>query len=293
MNKYSFYNFFNKDNVGKNLDRLPKNRFSAYFDILRLKFTSLVAVSAITSLFFIPLFVVSFIATLYIATPTPDIIAPYEVAFRLFSLKMLSALINIPLLVVGFIGLGGTFYLIKKMALQEPNIEIIKDFFTGVRVNIKESLLSGSILGLYLFIFISNMYFFPTIENLPSYISISFSVILALVFVLVLGLVLYIMAGASLYKLEFIKTIKNNFLLATILFPKNFVFILVSTVFLVSYLLIPYVLVQLGLVIVSSLFGFSHMALSYTLYSFSVFDRFINLDHEPSLVNKGLDKLEE
>ena len=292
MNKTSFYQFFNHDSKQANASRLPKNRFLAYFDIVKHRFGSLVFSSFLTSLFFLPLFVFLFLSELYNNLPQSGSYDEFTLAFRLFSLKTIEAIISVPLFVLGFVGLGGLFYVIKRLVHQEADIRSSKDFLIGLRANFKESIFAGLLFALYMIIFTANLYFFPTIEGFPVYISIIFVTVLSLFFVILFALVMFILTGASLYQFHPKYTLKNSALLAVILFPKNLLFILIGAVTLLGILFIPYVLIQLSLMVVTIVYGFSHMGLVFTLYSFKIYDQYINKQYEPGIVDQGLDKEE-
>lgn len=292
MNKHTVYDFFNKNRTREN-DHLPKNRFRAYFDTVKLRFGILVLNSLLSSIFFIPLFAFLFLSQLYINLPVTDITGQYELAFRMFSLKTIESLISVPLFVLGFAGLGGSFNIVRKLVFQEPDINVARDFFHGVKANVKESLLSGFLFGFYMLILTANIYFYPTIEGFPNYASIGLTVVLTLFFVYVMGIIMFLMAGSSIYSFRFFNSLKNASTLALILFLKNIVFIVLGAVSFLCYLLIPYVLVQMIMAVVIVVFGFSHMTLVFTLYGFHIFDKHINTQYEPGIVGRGLDKKED
>jgi uncharacterized membrane protein YesL len=292
MNKNTFYQFFNHDARIPD-SRLPSNRFRAYFDIVKHRFGTLVLLSLLTSVFFLPYFSLDFIGQLYINVPPQTSGSPTELAFRYFALQSLLATINIPFLTLGFLGLGGLFYVIKKLAFQQPDINLYRDFFHGVKTNLKESLLAGVLFSIYLLIFISNLTFYPTINDFPLYLSIPFVIVLTGILLLVISFTLYLLSGASLYRFAWKKTMKNNGLLAFILLPQNIGILLISVGLISLYYVIPYLLFQVGIIVVTLLYGFSHMALSYSLYAFKMFDRYINQSYEPDLVNQGLERKEE
>lgn len=293
MNKNSFYQFFNRDKSKGQSGQLPLNRFLAYFDIVKLRFTSLMLISLLTSVFFLPFLIFNFIANLYILMPQLELTNTLDIAFRVFSLRSIEYLVNIPLLILGFIGLGGTFNVVSKLVFQEPDIQVFKDFIIGVKKNFKESLVSGLIFSFFLFIYIFNLYFYPTIDDFPLWLSIVFIIILSICFIVFAALSLFTLSSAPIYRFEMRKTLTNHLLLSVILLPKNLLFLFISLFFMVGFILIPYILIQMLFFSCVLVFGFSHLALVYVLYSHSVFDRYINLYYEPTLIAKGLSKNKE
>ncbi|OQC10053.1 MAG: hypothetical protein BWX74_00774 [Tenericutes bacterium ADurb.Bin087] len=292
MNRRTLYNFFNKDK-GSAGASLPANRWKAYFDILSHRFGTLVILSLLTALFFVPYFSINFIANLFINTQGAGVEDEALRLFRLFSLKTLLAAINIPLLIIGFIGLGGTFNVIRKLVYQDPDIRVARDFWAGVRINFGESLLAGLFFSIYLVVFYANIYFYPTVQGFPKLLLIIFMIVIIIVLVIVTSATLFMMTSATIYKFDVKIFFKNSLLLGVILIPQNILFIVIAALPLLVYYLIPFVLVQLIAIAIIVLYGFSHLALTYTLYSYSVFDKYINKTYEPKLVRLGLDNTEE
>lgn len=293
MNKRTLYNFFNKDKNSEHAAKLPANRWKAYFDILSHRFGTLVILSLLTTVFFIPYISVNFIADLFINTQGIAVDEEALKIFRLFVLKTLLALINIPLLTLGFVGLGGTFNVMRKLVFQEPHIHVTNDFWHGIRLNFRESLISGLFFSIYLVIFYANIYFYPTVNDFSKILLIVFMIVIIICLIIVTSAVLFMMSSASLYKFEARPFFKNNLLLALVLIPQNVVFIIIAAFPLIVIYLVPFVLVQLIAVAISMLYGFSHLVLTFTLYSYSVFDKYINKKYEPDIVGVGLNNQED
>ncbi|MGM9874247.1 MAG: hypothetical protein ACI31G_05060 [Bacilli bacterium] len=282
------YNFFNK-NRSKNGDKLPSNRFYAYFDILSHRFGTLIALSFLSALFFIPFFAFNFIWKLYMMQPIDTTsLTQADIDLRNFSLNMISSLISIPLLIIGFIGLGGLFYVIKKLVFQDPKINVGQDFFFGIKDNIKSSLLSGAIFSLFSFLYISNIYFYPLMTDIPSFVKVILIILLTIVYLFSIMLSLYLLASGTLYNFKFIPALKNNLMLSFVLYPLNLLFVAISALFFLLYIFIPIALIQIISLILIVLYGFSHMSLCFCLYAFKMFDKFINKKYSKEIVNKGL-----
>ena len=127
------------------INNLPHNRKEVFFDLLRHRKMMLFALSSFVFLFFVPLaidlFFFNYLESLAIAS------GKYE---YLFSLIFYSMLIMIPCMVIGFVGLAGSFYTVKKMVWQE-GISIAVDFFQGIKENFGRALINGLIFGIVLF----------------------------------------------------------------------------------------------------------------------------------------------
>lgn len=283
------YNFFNERKGKGGSDKLPKNRFLAYFDILSHRFPTLIALSLLTFIFFIPFFAFDFIWKLYMSQPIDtSSMSEADIYLRNFSLNFISSLISIPLLIIGFIGLGGLFSVIKKLVFQDPKINVANDFFFGIKDNIKSSLLSGTLFSVFTFLYISNLYFYPLMGDVYKFIKIILMIVLTLVYLFIIILSLYLLSSGTLYNFRFIPTLKNNLMLSFILYPLNLLFILLSGLFILIYLFVPIFLIQIISLIVIVFFGLSHIGLCFCLFSFQMFDKYINKKHSQDIVNKGL-----
>lgn len=294
MKRNSLYNFFNKNNDKPNSDRLPSNRFKAYFDIIRNRFGKVILLSLITTIFFLPLIIFSFFWNVYsnysIEQFAVDNTDQTLILFQKFSLISMQYLFSAPLFIIGFIGLGGTFYVSKKMVFQEGDIFLWSDFFFGVKSNIKSSLLSGICFSVYFLICFMNIYFYPIVSEIPFALKIVLIILLSIILVFVTSFCLFVLASASIYQFKFMSTVKNNALLAAVLFPLNILMCFLSLFFFIGAFLLPYIIVQSIFLLLIILFGFSHLAISFNLYAFKMFDKHINIRYSQVITNKGLDK---
>ncbi len=289
MKKDSFYKLFNKDK--KTSDKLPKYRFLAYFDIFVNRGFQLVRLSLLTSLFFLPLLAFIFIWNLYVNNVTSNTtdMSTFEINYRYFSLMSMAAIISIPLIIIGFIGLGALFNVLKKFVYQDGDIFLERDFFRGVKDNIKASLLSGIIFALVTCLFIMNLFIYPCLTDLINAFKIIMIVLLCLVYIGVIFLCLYLLSYGAVYQFSFKATMKNSLMVAFILYPQNLLFTIISGLFIILYFAIPIVLSQIITLSLLIIYGFAHLGLTFTLYSYQVFDKHINSKYESSIVKKGLD----
>ena len=132
---------------------LPKNRLRAYFDILRTRFGTLVLLSLLTFLFFIPYYFWRISWGAYMALPPAEELSEALMLERSFWLESFGALVEWPLLLVAALGLGGAFEIARMLSFQEGGIFLGKDFFRGLRENWKSALLAGGIWGFFSLLF--------------------------------------------------------------------------------------------------------------------------------------------
>ena len=261
---------------------LPHTRKEVFFDFLKHRKMNLFALSCFTFMFFIPLavdlFYFNFLEAVAIANEMDD---------YLFSLVFYSMLIMLPCMLVGFMGLSGAFHVAKKMVWQEGTM-LATDFFQGIKENWKNALINGVIFGIALFGLImgsSYLIIFAPVAPVWSGIGIG---ALVLVFI-ALGIVLSMFFTQDVYYSNpYLVTLKNSFLFMGIINWKLLVLFVLSTGVVVGLCCINMITLGIGLFLFAVLN--SVVIVLYTLISHSAFDKYINKEHHPEMVNKGLYK---
>ena len=261
---------------------LPTTRKEVFFDLLKYRKMSLFALSCYTFMFFIPLAIVLFYFN-YLESMA-IIAEKYE---YLFSLIFYSMLIMLPCMVIGFIGFAGAFYTAKRMVWQE-GISLASDFFKGIKENWKHALINGVIFGLVLFgLVVGGSYLLIYAPVTPVVRGIGLGALI-LVFML-FGMVIALNFTQDVYyENGYGVTLKNSFSFLGLLNWKILLVFLFSTGVVVTLGLFNLLTLAIGLI----LFAFTNsvVIILYTLISHSAFDKYINKEHYPDMVNKGLYK---
>lgn len=264
---------------------LPTNRKEVFFDLLRNRKMFLFALSCYTFMFFIPLAVdliyFNFLESMAISAEK------YE---YLFSLIFYSMIIMLPCMVIGFIGLAGAFYVAKHLVWQD-GISLASDFFKGIKENWKHALINGAIFGLVLFGLVvggSFMLIYADVHAVVRGIGIGALIVLFLVFGMVT--VLNFTQGVY-YENSFGVTLKNSFSFLGLLNWKVLIIYLLSTGVIVTLGLFNFLTLVIGLLLFAVLNSVAIVL--YTLISHSAFDKYINQEHYPHMVNKGLYKVSQ
>ena len=261
---------------------LPTNRKEVFFDLLKYRKMSLFALSCYTFMFFIPLavdlFYFNYLESMAIVADKFE---------YLFSLIFYSMLIMLPCMVIGFIGLAGAFYVAKKMVWQE-GVSLASDFFKGVKENWKHAVISGVIFGLVLFGLIvggSYLYIYAQVAPVVKGIGLGALILLFLMFGMVIALNF---TQGVYYENPYGVTLKNSFSFLGLLNWKVFLIYLLSTGVVVTLGLFNLLTLAIGLILFAVLNGV--VIVLYTLVSHSAFDKYINKEHYPDMVGKGLYK---
>lgn len=264
------------------LRALPSTRKELFFDLLKYRKMNLFALSCYTFIFFIPLVIdliyFNFLESMSIANDKPE---------YLFSLVFYSMLIMIPCMCIGYIGLGGTFYVSKKVVWQD-GISLSNDFFIGLKDNWKHSLLNGLIFSIALFGLIvggSYLIIYRPLNNIVRGIGIGALILIFILFGMITSLNF---TQSVYYKNNYIVTLKNSFSFLGLLNWKILLVFLFSTGVIITLSLFNLITLISGLLLFA-IFN-SAVVILYTLIAHSAFDKFINKDHYPEMVNKGLYK---
>ena len=263
---------------------LPHNRKECFFDLLKYRKMALFSLSCVVFMFFIPLavdlFWFNFLESAAIAAGKND---------YLFSLVFYSMLIMIPCMVIGFLGLIGGFYVAKKMVWQEGTM-IAVDFFQGIKENWKHAVVNGLLFGIILFgLIVGGSYLVINFNASPVLSGIGIGALI--VFFMFFGMVVVLNNTQDVYYVNsYGITLKNSFCLLGLLHWRILVTFLLSTGVVVTLGCFNLITLAIGLFLFA-VFN-SVVIILYTLISHYGFDKFINQEHYPDYVNKGLYKLE-
>jgi len=261
---------------------LPRNRKEVFFDLLKHRKMTLFALSSYTFMFFIPLAVdliyFNYLESMAISAGKSE---------YLFSFIFYSMLIMIPCMMIGFIGLAGAFYTAKRIVWQE-GISLASDFFKGIKENWKAALINGLLFGLTLFaLIVGGSFLLIQVDVHPVVRGIGIGALL-LIFIL-FGLLTPIHFSQSVYyENTYLTTFKNSFSFLGLLNWKVLVIYLLSTGVVVTLALFNLLTMVIGLLLFA-IFN-SVVIILYTLVSHAAFDKYINQEHYPDMVGKGLYK---
>ncbi|HHU28754.1 TPA: hypothetical protein GXZ54_06295 [bacterium] len=278
MNKL-IMGFDNKKNLK------PKNRFEVFKLMFYESPLKLVLLSFSIFISTLPLVILLVSKDIYIMYGDASI---KDNPYGLFLINFFTYTISIPLIIIVFVNLGGVFYVIKKMAWDET-LDFKFDYKDGIKKSLKESVLLGLILGLSIDVMMTNLYFLrldlgfdPIITTIMTYLSI-------IQFIVILLMVMFGMSQAVIYQQSFRSLIKNSFVFAIVKIIKNLLMLTLSMFPLILILLSGNNLLTFIFYLGCGLIGFIFTVIVWTLYSHSIFDRFINQKYFKELVNKGID----
>ena len=261
---------------------LPRNRKELFFDLIKHRKMTLLTLSFFTFMFFIPLavdlFYFNFLENVAVANGKEE---------QVFSYIFYSMVIMLPCMVIGFIGLAGAFYAVKKLVWQE-GVMISYDFFRGIKENWLHGLINGMLFGIILFGFVVGGEYLLIRGDLPPVIrGIGFGGLILVMLTFGMIIPLNFTQGVY-YSNSYSRTLKNSFGFLGLLNWRILLTFLFSTGAVIALACLNMITLGVGLFLFALLN--SVVITIYTLLSHSAFDKFINKDHYPDMVGKGLYK---
>lgn len=260
----------------------PTNRFELLKDRLKTRFLDFIVVSLLVVVFLIPLIVWNMSLT-YSKTfeVTQDnyllmgliIYAPYIVFIMIFGL-----------------GVVGALYYSKRLAFGE-GANPAKDFFYGIKVNIKPALIAFFILGL--------IYFLMSFTKVTFYYTTSIGVIwkgvimgfLYVAFMFIFMVVSFYLTQNIIYKGKTSQFFANAAKFTFGMIGWNFLILIIVLLPFFVYEFVPFALARYIAIAVSALFYFEFSIFVFSIYSHAIFDLTLN-DNYPEIYRKGLTKEE-
>ncbi len=260
---------------------LPNNRRELFRDILFNHTFSVVNTSLLTTLFFIPLIAV-FIVFYNMLANASNNSEPFNV---LFSLLFYGSLIAIPALILAFLGVSAAYGVAKRLAWGE-GLMLLVHFFSALKSELKKTFLMSIIIALSTFaLVVGGVYLSTFYVNAPVATGIGIG-ILVVQFLLVVMSGCYFFAYIHVYQNTFGQALKNCFLIATVRLPISLLFIIISPGIVLALVAVHYIAACIA-IFFFVIFSFVGIFL-WTLLSHSSFDKFINQEHHPAYVKRGL-----
>ncbi|HHX80300.1 MAG TPA: hypothetical protein GX692_04460 [Acholeplasmataceae bacterium] len=275
---------------------LPSDRKEVFFDLLKYRFDLIMKNGLLLFLFLLPAFLLAFghhfimenIHHRFISSE----ITETEYLSLITAYRNTKNVVLIFCLLIFSIGLSGIIR-ITKMMVWYDYIFYSSDFVTGIKQNFKHlavlsilyglvNYLNGFLMGIKIEGRNSNL-INPLLKALP----------LGFTLILFIPISLLVISEISVYDNNFLKRLRNGteIYFNTFIKTAGMTFILLSP--LAFVLLINNVFVQIAIMIALSIFYLPIIIIIWLLYSYSVFDLYINVKLYPELVDKGINRKKE
>lgn len=263
---------------------LPHNRKEVFFDCVKLYWQKLLLLGLIMLACAVPLLTVSAVCDTVqqgLSRQLEDgVIDKVTYNGQTAWLRFVEALIDIPCYVIVCVGLSGTVRVTRQMIWAEP-LFFANDFADGIKQNWLTFCLCGflvSLLNVYLAFAESSG------GGLPAYLP------LGVVTIVVLPTALWMMAASSVYNIGIGKNITNSFVLyiktpfVTWLFVALFASVAIPG--LIGFVALRCIFLAVFIVVL-----LPALVMLWQLVCYSYFDKFINKQAYPEIVDKGIWRL--
>lgn len=261
---------------------LPKNRFKALWFVIKNEYIKFLKTCLLTAVFFLPLLIFG----LYSGTNLLNLLSnEYKIA-DLLKMVAFNLMVEVPLIMFASIGLAGGIYVARQLVWDEP-VSVFRDFKKGIKYGFKQYMLIALILGIVLYFsgYYSYAFIFGNNSQMTKFTCVVLLLLLQLMSIIV---TMYACCLSSLYNMKTFDVFKAAFIYTFKQLPKNFLIFLASVVPCLVMFYIPVPLVQyIGMFFVCC-FGLGYLECVWTLYTNSVFDKYINAENYPEFVRKGL-----
>ncbi len=272
---------------------LPRNR-RQLFKYLFLRWDAVMSVSLLVALFALPLVGIVLATSVIKANITLQMSqATTNDQYAIYVLRLLRVQsVSGALSVLGFyplcLGLNGAFRYYKKTVWSQ-GANIKDDFWLGVKDGLTESIFP-SILFALAYLFFVSIRWFVDVYVADTTLQVVVYLLVTAIIVFVFSVVLLDIAQNQIYRCGVMSRLKNAVIIALLRFPRNLLFTVVAFLPFCSILFFPEVASLSVVFVVYAIYYWGTISLLWTLHSHFLFDKYINAESYPQLVDKGLNK---
>ena len=285
-----FFNNFYYGKAGKadyTPDQLPKNRVQLFFSMLRIRFTGIIGMSLMYTLFCLPAIIWTLINLSMISLVFQGDASVLQEGMSGTSSAMgylnMYLLIMIPLQGLCGVGATGQVYVLRNWARDQHSF-VMSDFKDSLKTNWKQGLVIGLLNGLSLYVVYVAYFFYGGMSGQ------NVLFIVPQMFVLVAGAVWWMMNMVIFpmmvtYEMKLRHLIRNALIMVVGRLPFSVLFWVGSLVIpvLISLFIAPQIMI-----LVYAVIGFGLTGFVYASYANSCFDKFLNPQIQGAEVNRGL-----
>ena len=284
VNKY----LYGKDNKTDFTDAmLPARRREQFGYLFKNNYLRLFYLNLIVFIFFLPVIIFYGMTSIYIYHLTSGIDNSQYIT-ELLPISVFQYAGITLLLPIGFIGLSGTNFIIRKMAFDEV-VDIKTDFKKGIKYSYKQYMFIGFLLGLVLFA-VSYAIQYLSLSELHPLLFILLLTLVIIIFIILLIAIMYMANLSTLYVMSNVMIVKSGLILAIKELFKNLGVFLLSIVPVFIWLMFSHIFIKLTTILILLVYGFIFIQLCFNLLSLYSFDKYINIKSYPDFYRKGLRK---
>lgn len=270
------------------IDMLPKNRRAVFLDTVQLQWRNLLLLGLILLVSAIPLLLSSLTDDVYVS----GFLEAFEAtaseqqagaAYALAYWEIGRGLVNALLIALFAVGLSGVCRVLRQYAWGE-NVYVPTDFVKGVKDNWKQTVLLGLLLGLIYTLCLIVLYFSSGYAS--GFVSALSMLPIAISILLILPVFSISLVMVPVYTNTFGANFKNALYVYTKA-PLRVLLVMVCCAVIWIPTVIPNVFCHLfGGILAVLLLPF--VLLAWTLFCYNQFDKHLNIDICPELINRGI-----
>lgn len=266
-----------------NMSDLPSDRKEVFFDCIKNRYRYLFFSGLILFLTAIPIIIIYFLKSIYLGALVEELNAETISTEDYSAATLRYVLLYDGLTVVASfilsLGICGMTRVIRQIAWQEP-LFFLKDFTDGIKMNYKN-------ISIHMFVFaVIYMLSDVALYAQMGYVILSY-IPFGIFLTVVLPMALYNISQTNIYVINNLKSTKNSALFLIKTMPVCLLFsIIIALVLLFSF--IPNFTIKLLIYILLLILAFPLYYLAWFLYSCSIFDKYLNVNYYPEIVDKGI-----
>ena len=266
-----------------NISDLPSNRKEVFFDCIKNRSRYLFYCGLIVFITIIPIIIIYFLKNIYLGALLEELNQgnitndDYKSGMMTY-LLIYDGLIVLSSFIVS-LSISGLTRVVRQIAWEEP-LFFFKDFGDGIKMNYKHISIHVFVLALiYL------------VSDISIYIQMRFALLsyipYGIFYLIAIPMALYNISQTNVYLVSNIKATKNSllFLLKTVPVCILFSAILALALF-VGF--IPNIAIKILIYVLLVILLFPLYYLAWFLYSCSIFDKYLNVNYYPEIVDKGI-----
>lgn len=259
--------------------KLPHNRVEVFFDCFKLRWRTFLLLGILFFFAMLPIFVVNIVRDNMIADAIYNENSLLDARYTL----LIFDAINIPLYLIVAVAFSAAFRVVRNIAWGEM-VFFKEDTKEGIKLNWKVFSIVFLLIGVDVFFvdFIIQCTTIDLVKGLPIGISI----------MLLLPIAILVINQATIYKISFLKALKN----ALYLFAKSVWKSLLCAIVValpILFLLISNTIVKNVCLAMYMLLFMPYVCLGAFLCGCSIFDKYINIQYHPEIVDKGVNRYKQ
>ena len=268
-------------------DDLPATRPKLFKFVLRTRLGIIFRVNMLAALFFLPFMVWDVLCGAYVSALVAKMSAA-EYFSHLIYFSLLHYGTNIPLIMIGCVGLAGLLYVCRRICWGQ-SVKILSDFVTGIKQSWKQfiglGLLTGIVLMLVNYVVPASLLTMTHDNTLGLSVGMALAVLFAVVWFVAM---MFAFNASSLYNIPFGRLIISSFILTFKRLLRSLGVALLSLAPILIFMFMPWAFVQIIGYCVAFVFSLGFAAVMQTVYCHGVFDEFINKHSYPDYVRMGM-----